>query len=305
MRSTSLLCVAFAIAGCGNPEPAIVTDRYEPFDAASVSAVNQKLQTFASLRMALEAKDFAAITTAYQQTFQADLKALAAAHPYVSEGAGLGLALDQQARDAIALGTGSTDLSVKEAAEEVIQVIVSRYTFETLYSELKKGSRDGWDRAFAYYGRSPDGKTSASIAGKADERDTEFATRNNDVVWQAFIDGRNALITGETAAVTAKTQTIDTTIHSIFGLSAHHEFAGAADAIKMGMPVDAVEPYSVGKGVFTFLRDYLKTLPGGADKVATIEAELQKGDPTKPDTMAAVNFTLVLTTIDGAFGFKF
>jgi hypothetical protein len=302
MRMTKMLPLLLVL-GCGN-DP-VVTDHYVPFDQASVAAADSKVKTLDELRTALEAKDFAAIKTAYESTFQADLKALEAAHSYVSEGASLGTALDQQVEAAIAAGAAASDVKQKEVAEEQIQTIVSRWTFETIYGELTKNTKEGWDRAFGFYGRSADGATSEGIAGTAGERDTEFAVRKNDAVYAAFITGRNALAAGDTATVTAQVALIDKTITEVFGLSAHHEFAEAAHAIEMMMPDDAVEGFAVGSGIIKFLRDYVKTQPNGTAALATIDAELAKGDPTQPATMSAVKFTSVVSAIDATFGFSF
>ena len=68
---------------------------------------------------------------ANQNNKRGDLKALVAAHPYVSGGATLGATLDQQALAAIVLGEGSSELMIKEAAEEEIQTIVFRYAFHS------------------------------------------------------------------------------------------------------------------------------------------------------------------------------
>jgi hypothetical protein len=296
-----LLGFLLLVAGCN--DNGVITDHYVPFDPAQLSAAQNQVKALGALRQALEAKDFNAIKTAYQSTFQAQLKALAASHSYVSEGAGLGIALDQQATAAIDAGLAASDTTPKEVAEEQVQTIISRWTFETIYGELKKADMGGWDRAFGYYGRSTDGKTSDGVAATADERDVEFGVRKNDVVFHAFIDGRNLLASRGSVAVDSAT--IDQTITQVFGLSARHEFGEAAGAIAKMTPTDAVEGFAVGSGLITFLRDYMKTQPGGADAVATIEAELQKGDPGQPQTMSQVAFTKVVAAIDKTFGFSF
>jgi hypothetical protein len=305
MRASSLVrfVLPLAVVGCGNSGP--VTDRYVPFDDAAVAGAHQKVAALEAFRTTLESKDFAAIQTAYTSTFQSDLKALQAAHGYVTEGAALGTTLDQQVQSYIASGLGTTDLQTKEVAEEGIQTIISRYTFETIYGQLIAGTQAGWDRAFGFYGRSSDGATSEGIAATAQDRDTEFGVRKNDAIFQAFIDGRNALAAGDGVTVSAKLQLIDKTISDVFGLSARHEFGEAAQAIAMGVPEDAVEGYSVGIGVITFLRDYMKTLPGGTTALSTIDAELAKGDPTQPATMTQVQFTSIVSAIDTTFGFHF
>lgn len=304
MRRYTLLGVSLLVVGCSSAEP-VVTDRYVPFDAAAVTAAQTKIAALDTFKETLESKDFAAIKTAYESSFQADLKALGAAHAYVAEGAGLGVALDQQVQAAIADGAASSDVKIKEAAEEIVQTIISRYQFETIYNELKKNTKVGWDRAFAYYGRSPDGKTSAGIAGMAEERDTEFALKKNDAAYRAFIDGRNAFAQGDLTLAATKVAAVDLTITEIFALSVHHEFAEAAEAIEMNMPVDAIEGFAVGKGLVAILRDYIKTKPNGAATVATIDAELAKGDPNNVQSMSQVAFTSLIATVDTTFGFTF
>ncbi len=298
----SIISTLVIWSGCGGQGG--VTDRYVPFDQAVVTAARHKIAVFDKFHEALEAKDFAAIQSSYETNFRGDLKALGAAHSYVSEGNSLGMALDQQVEAAITLGAGTSELSVKEAAEEIVQTIVLRYTFEMIYGELKKSTPEGWDRAFAYYGRSTDGKTSAGIARQGQQRDTEFATQKNDTVFQAFIDGHNALVQGDSSLVTSRAAAIDQAVTEIFGLSAHHEFAEAAEAISENKPEEAVEGFAVGKGIVTMLRDYLKTRPNGAATVAAIDAELGKGDPTQAQTMAQVKFTTLVSALDTTFGFK-
>jgi hypothetical protein len=99
--------------------------------------------------------------------------------------------------------------------------------------------------------------------------------------------------------------TIDKSITEVFGLSARHEFGEAAGAIAMSTPDDAVEGYAVGSGLITFLRDYMKTQPGGQGALATIDAELNKGDPAQPASMAQVDFPAMVQAIDTTFGFSF
>jgi hypothetical protein len=294
-------CALLLVAGCD----AGSTSGYVPFDGAALTAAEAKARALDAFQVTLEAKDFTAIKTRYQSDFQADLKALGAAHSYVTEGSGLGVALDQQVNDAITLGAGSSATDVKEAQEELIQGIMSRYAFETVWAGLKPATRAGWDAAFAWYGRSTDGKTSAGLAGMAESRDTEFAVRKNDAVFQAFLDGRAALAKNDAAGAAVQATAIDKTLTEVFALSARHEFAEASDAIDQAKPDAAVEPYSVGRGVVAILRDYLKTLPNGVTTAAQIDAELQKGDPTQPQTMSQVGFGVILSAIDGAFGFHF
>lgn len=296
--------LAALVAGCSG-QPAAVTDRYVAFDPALVATTQAKVKVLDDFRTTLEAKDFAAIDAAYKKGFQAELKALVAAHAYVSDGAQLGANLDKQVIDAIAMGAGSPDVKIKEAAEELVQTIVYRFTFETIHGEQQRSTREGWDRAFAFYGRSADGLTVSGIAAKAQKRDAEFATKKNDTVFRALIEGRNALAAGDAGTTAAQAATVDKALTEFFGLQARHEFGEAAEAVEKNLPDEAVEPYAVGKGVIALLRDWIKTQPGGAATLATIDAELAKGDPQKPATMKDVKFTILVTAIDTTFGFKF
>src|SRR5262249_42464719 len=163
----------------------------------------------------------------------------------------------------------------------------------------------GWDQAFGFYGRSADGNTSEGVALTARERDTEFAVRKNDAVYNAFITGRNALAKGDTATVGAQVDLIDKTITEVFGLTARHEFGEAAYATSMNTPDMAIEGFAVGKGLITFLRDYMITQPGGTPRAAAIDGAWARGDPPMPQTREQVRFTAVVGATAAPLGFHF
>jgi hypothetical protein len=308
MLRRALVFVMAAAAGllasaCGGSDTSSPEDRYQAFDESKLREAEAEIALLEGFRVTLESKDFAAIETAYADVFEADLAALRASHPYVRAGDELGARLADEADEAITFGTDSEDPHGKEAAEEIVQTIVLQYEFETLFAELSSGTTEGWDRAFAYAGRSADGSKSTGLAALAAQRDDEFALTRNDAIFQAFIAGRAALASG--GAPDAQAKEIDAIITEVFGLSARSRFDHAAELIAVGEVAEAVEPFAVGRGILGFVDEYILTLPGGADAVAALEAEVGKGDPATPESMADVDFDKIVETLDTVLGFDF
>src|SRR5262249_42940988 len=140
------LTLVAILTGCSSSWP---EHRYSAFDEASYRAAQDEERALDQFRATLESKDFKKIQSEYAAAIAPKLKGLHAAHEYVKDGASLGVALDQAAESAIAIGQDAIFRNTEEAAEEVVQAIVSRYAAEIVYGETKRGDRAGWDRAFA------------------------------------------------------------------------------------------------------------------------------------------------------------
>lgn len=216
-------------------------------------------------------------------------------HDYNKDGA-IGVKMDELVARALAdCNAGTLDPVL---AGQIVEKNLQWFFYASVFHELTLGakndaeSKEKWDEAFGYYGRSFDGAKSLGIAKTAQSRDENFKTNLNDRVWKGLIAGRAQLAAGDAAGLVATAKKIDQDLLVIFAYSTAREFA-----LIPGGGAKAAEYLAEGVSFWNTLEPYMKS--AAAADAAFIRGEIDKANYAMP---AAIDHAGITARIEKAFG---